>query len=80
MSKIDVEKQRLNSRIATTWFALLIGISFAIFFMIQAFEYLTGMNAKMILVGFIASLLAFKFQPDIERFFQKRFDKSRNKI
>lgn len=73
MSNIDVEKQRMNSRITATWFAFMFGIVVAIYFIIQIFEYFSGMDSTMFLGSVIAVLIAFKYQPNIVRFYEKRF-------
>jgi uncharacterized integral membrane protein len=79
MNEVDVERHRMYGRITTTWIAFMIGIIVALFFLMNAFENLTDMNSKFLLIAIIAVLVGFKIQPFIERFYEKRLLNSRNR-
>ena len=76
--KINVDRQRMNARIATTWVALLIGITAGIMFVMTAFEVETQLDPKIILVPIVTIFILNKLHPKIVSWYEKRLE-SKNK-
>ena len=79
MNEVHVERHRMYGRITTTWIAIQIGIIVGLFFLMNAFENFTNMNSKFLLIAIIAVMFAFKIQPYIVRFYEKRLFESRKR-
>ncbi len=79
MNEVDLERHRLNSRIATTWFVVLIGLSVCMYFIMVAFESVTDFSIKIIFASVIAILVADKLNPYIRKFYEKRLMNSKKR-
>lgn len=79
MNEVDIEIQRLNARVTTTWFVFMFGVMGLLYIVYELARVYWFENAHLIFISALAVLIAKYFEPKIRSFYEKRLMNSKKR-